>query len=177
MKEGPGPSEDSAAPAPTPSAGEETAAAQAQAAGYLEDLQRLQAEFENYRKRILKEQTELAERASVVLIGRLLAVLDDFELAVAAAESTRDFDQMLKGIELVFGELREALSSEGLKPVDAKGKKFDPTLHEAALEVPGDEVGDLVVAEVLRTGYTLKNRVLRPAMVKVTRRRSEDEGE
>jgi molecular chaperone GrpE len=170
-------SERSEAPAPETGASlsveEQLAAAQAQAAAYLEDLQRLKAEFENYRKRILKDQTDLVDRASVALVYRLLGVLDNFELAVAAAEETRDFERMLKGVELVFGELKETLASEGLKPIDAKGKRFDPNLHEAALEVPGDPEGDLFVVEVLRTGYTIKGRVLRPAMVKVARRAGE----
>jgi molecular chaperone GrpE len=137
---------------------------------YLDDLRRLKAEFENYRKRILKEQTEIVERASAALVARLLAVLDNFELAVAAAEETRDFEKMLRGVELVYGQIKEILRGEGLTPIDAKGKPFDPTLHEAAIELPGEEQGDLVVAEVLRTGYMFKNRVLRPAMVKVVRR-------
>lgn len=168
-------SEESEAPAvetgaSPPSIEEQLAAAKKEAAGYLEDLQRLKAEFENYRKRILKEQTDLVERASVALVQRLLSVLDNFELAVAAAEETRDFDRMLKGVELVFGELKETLAAVGLKPIDAKGKRFDPNLHEAAVELPGDPEGELYVDDVLRTGYTLKGRVLRPAMVKVARR-------
>lgn len=150
---------------------EQLVLAKTEAASYLNDLQRLQAEFENYRKRILKEQTDLLDHAAMALVHRLLAVLDNFELAVAAAESTRDFDRMLKGLELVFGELKEVLGSEGLEVIDAKGKPFDPTLHEAALEIPGEDEGELVVADVLRTGYTFKSRVLRPAMVKVTRRK------
>lgn len=145
--------------------------ARADADAYLEDLQRLKAEFDNYRKRIIKEQTELAERASAALVVRLLPVLDNFELAVAAAEESRDLERMLRGVELVFGELKEVLAAEGLKAIEARGKPFDPHLHEAALEVPGDEDGELVVAEVLRQGYALRGRVVRPAMVKVTRRR------
>lgn len=145
-------------------------AARSEAAAHLEDLQRLKAEFENYRKRIVKEQTEFVERASASLIIRMLAVLDNFELAVAAAESTRDFERMLKGVELVFGELKEVLAAEGLRPIEAVGKRFDPNLHEAAVEIAGEFDGDLFVADVLRAGYTLKGRVLRPAMVKVVRR-------
>jgi molecular chaperone GrpE len=137
---------------------------------HLEDLKRLKAEFENYRKRILKEQTEFAERASAGVVAALLGVLDNFDLAVAAAEETHDFEKMLRGVEMVYGELKEVLGGEGLRPIDAKGKPFDPNLHEAALEVPGSEDGELVVAEVLRPGYMLKGKVLRPAMVKVTRR-------
>lgn len=138
---------------------------------YLEDLQRLKAEFENYRKRILREQTDVVSRASAGLVSALLGVMDNFDLAVAAAEGTRDFDKMLRGVEMVYGELKEVLGAEGLQPIEAKGKPFDPNLHEAALEVPGDEDGHPVVAEVLRPGYMFKGRVLRPAMVKVIRKK------
>lgn len=152
---------------------DELTKAKQQAAAHLDDLLRLKAEFENYRKRVMREQTELVDRASVGLVARLLTVLDNFDLAVASAEESRDFEKMLRGLELVYGELREVLKHEGLQPLEAKGKRFDPNLHEAALEVPGDESGELVVAEVLRPGYSFKGKVLRPAMVKVTRTSSE----
>jgi molecular chaperone GrpE len=116
----------------------------------------------------MKEQSETAERAAAGLVSRLLAVLDNFDLAVAAAEETADFDRMRKGVEMVFGEFKEVLAGEGLESINAKGQKFDPTVHEAALEV-GEGDGDPVVAEVLRPGYYLKGRVLRPAMVKIIR--------
>jgi molecular chaperone GrpE len=151
-----------------PTVAEELAKAREDAAGYREDLQRLKAEFDNYRKRTIKEQSRLVENASVRLIGELLGVLDDFELAVAAAEETRDFDRMLKGVEMVYGELKEVLGAAGLELIDAKGKPFDPMMHEAALEAPGDGSGVNVVTEVLRNGYKFKGSVLRPAMVKVT---------
>jgi len=145
-------------------------AARAEAAGYLDDLQRLKAEFDNYRKRIVKEQTGLLERASAGLLHRLLPVLDNFELAVASAEESREFDRMLKGIEMVFGELKEVLTAEGLTAIAAKGQSFDPNYHEAALTVDGEDDGEPYVAEELRSGYTYKGRVLRPSMVKVARR-------
>ena len=145
-------------------------AARAEAAGYLDDLQRLKAEFDNYRKRIVKEQTGLLERASASLLHRLLPVLDNFELAVASAEESREFDRMLKGIEMVFGELKEVLTAEGLTAIAAKGQAFDPNYHEAALQVDGEDDGEPYVAEELRSGYTYKGRVLRPSMVKVARR-------
>ena len=151
-----------------PTVAEELAKAREEAAGYREDLQRLKAEFDNYRKRTIKEQSRLVENAAVRLIAELLGVMDDFELAVAAAEETRDFDRMLKGVEMVYGELKEVLGAAGLEPIDAKGKPFDPMLHEAALEAPGDGSGVNVVTEVLRNGYKFKGSVLRPAMVKVT---------
>jgi len=148
----------------------ELEAAKAEAASYREDLQRLKAEFDNYRKRIVKEQTSLLERASVNLVHRLLPVLDNFELAVASAEESREFDRMLKGIEMVFGELKEVLNAEGLSAIAAKGQAFDPNYHEAALTVDGQDDGEPYVAEELRSGYTYKGRVLRPSMVKVARR-------
>lgn len=159
------------APAPAVEESEELETIKAERDGYLEDLKRLKAEFENYRKRILREQTDVVSRASAGLVSALLGVMDNFDLAVAAAEETRDFDKMLRGVEMVYGELKEVLGAEGLQPIDAKGKPFDPTLHEAALEVPGDEDGHPVVAEVLRPGYMFKGRVLRPAMVKVIRKK------
>lgn len=148
----------------------------AEAAGYLDDLQRLKADFDNYRKRVLKEQTELLERGSVGLIARLLSVLDNFSLAVDAAEETHDFDRMLKGVEMVFGELNEVLRGEGLDEIRAKDEDFDPHMHEAAVQVPGDGSGELVVEEILRPGYTFKGKVLRPAMVKVTQRARSEHG-
>ncbi|MGH2770659.1 MAG: nucleotide exchange factor GrpE [Actinomycetota bacterium] len=167
-------SEESPSPDPAAVAGieDELSRARSEAATYLDDLKRLKAEFDNYRKRILKEQTILAERAAAGLVVRLLPVLDTFELAVAAAEESRDFDRMVKGVEMVFGELKEVLAAEGLGAIDAKDHPFDPNLHEAALEVPGDPDGEPFVAEVLRTGYLFKSRVLRPSMVKVTRKGS-----
>jgi molecular chaperone GrpE len=151
---------------------EEVRVANEKAAEHLADLQRLQADFANYRKRVMREQTEMVERAAGHLVNRLLSVLDSFEFAVSAAEETKDFERMLRGVEMVLGELKEVLHAEGLQTIPAKDRPFDPNLHEAALEVPGDEDGDMVVAGVLRPGYMLKGRILRPAMVKVTRRRA-----
>lgn len=141
--------------------------ARQEAASHLDHLQRLKAEFENFRKRVNKEQSQFTERASASLVGKLLPVLDNFDLAVAAAENSPDFEKMRKGVEMVYGDLKEVLASEGLEPIKAKGEAFDPTRHEAALEV-GDGQGEAVVGEVLRPGYLLNGQVLRPAMVKVT---------
>jgi molecular chaperone GrpE len=144
-------------------------AARAQAESYLDDLRRLQADFDNYRKRTLREQTARAASASQALVSRLLPVLDNFELAVSHAEQSRDFDGMLKGVEMVFGELREVLQGEGLVKIEAEGKPFDPERHEAvvAVEQEGAEPGTVV--DVVRNGYELRGRVLRPAMVKVAK--------
>jgi len=132
----------------------------------LDTSRRLQADFENYRKRVLREQTALVDRATEGLIEQLLPVLDSFELAVANLDDTVD-EKVRKGIELAFAELNGVLERAGLERVKAAGALFDPKEHDAVLQDDGD--GDPHVAEVLRTGWKLKGRVLRPAMVKVTR--------
>ena len=143
--------------------------ARADAAEYLDHLQRLKAEFDNYRKRVLKEQTRAVELASEPLVHRLLEVLDEFDLALMAAERKPDFDQFLHGVELVYAKLLDILRSEGLERIDAQGKPFDPERHEALMQ-SGEHEGEPVVADVLRQGYTLRGRVIRPAGVKVVRK-------
>ena len=136
---------------------------------YREHLQRLQAEFDNYRKRVLREQTLAVELAGEPVIRRLLEILDDFELALIAAESEPDFERFLKGVELVYAKLFDALKAEGLERIEAEGTPFDPELHEALMQT-GESEGEPHVAEVFRTGYTLRGRVLRPAGVRVERK-------
>lgn len=142
--------------------------ARAEADQYREHLQRLQAEFDNYRKRVLREQTSAVEMAAQPVISRLLEVLDDFDLALMHAQDRPDFDRFLHGVELVYAKLLDTLKAEGLERMDALGKPFDPETHEALMG-SGDGDGDPVVADVLRPGYTLKGRVLRPAGVRVER--------
>jgi molecular chaperone GrpE len=142
--------------------------ARAKAAEYLDHLRRLQAEFDNYRKRVLKEQTRSLEAASEPLVQRLLEVVDDFDLALMAAEKRPDFDKFLHGVELVYAKLLESLRSQGLERIEAQGKPFDPEQHEALMQV-GEGEGEPVVDDVLRQGYTLKGRVIRPAGVRVRR--------
>jgi molecular chaperone GrpE len=144
-------------------------AARAEAESYLDDLRRLQADFDNYRKRTLREQTARAAAASQALVAKLLPVLDNFELAVSAAEQSRDFDRMLKGVEMVFGELREVLQGEGLVKIEAEGKPFDPERHEAVVAVEQEDSEPGTVVDIVRTGYELRGKVLRPAMVKVAK--------
>lgn len=136
---------------------------------YREHLQRLAAEFDNYRKRVLKEQTRAVEMASEPLMRRLLEVVDEFELALMAAEQKPDFDRFLHGVELVYAKLLDSLRGEGLEKIEAHGRPFDPAQHEALMQ-SGESEGEPIVADVLRPGYTLKGRVIRPAGVKVVRR-------
>jgi molecular chaperone GrpE len=143
----------------------------------LDTTRRLQADFENYRKRVVREQTALVDRATEGLLEQLLPVLDSFELAVrnlGAQDSEgpgAELDQVRKGVELVYAELVGLLEKNGLQRIEADGAPFDPNEHEAVMQDDGD--GDPFVDHVLRTGWTLKGRVLRPAMVKVTRRNEE----
>lgn len=144
-------------------------ALRAEAKQYRDHLQRLQAEFANYRKRVLREQTTAVEQAARPVFRRLLEVLDDFDLALMHAQDRPDFDRFLHGVELVYAKLLDTLRAEGLEQMDAQGKPFDPENHEALMQT-GEGEGDPVVADVLRPGYTLKGRVLRPAGVRVERK-------
>jgi molecular chaperone GrpE len=158
-----------AAPAPAGDAeSSELELAKAKAAEYLDHLRRLQADFDNYRKRTIKEQTRAIDAAAEPLVQRLLEVLDDFELALMAAEQKPDFDKFLHGVELVYAKLKESLRAAGLERIEAEGKPFDPEQHEALMQTGSGE-GDPVVDDVLRQGYTLKGRVIRPSGVRVTR--------
>ncbi|MEA2522221.1 MAG: molecular chaperone GrpE [Actinomycetota bacterium] len=141
----------------------------AEAQEYLDHLRRLQAEFDNYRKRVQRELQEARELGAAPVLARLLEVLDDFELALIAAAEKPDIDRFLHGVELVYSKFTDALRAEGLERMDVQGKPFDPEQHEALMQT-GDGDGDPVVADVLRPGYTLKGRVLRPAGVRVERR-------
>jgi molecular chaperone GrpE len=129
--------------------------------------QRLQADFENYRKRVLREQTALVERATEGLIDQLLPVVDSFELAIANIGGDTDVERLRKGVELVYAELLGVLERAGLEPIAALDEPFDPNVHEAVMQEDGP--GEPRVGGVLRSGWKLKGRVLRPAMVKVTR--------
>lgn len=142
----------------------------AEAAEYLDHLQRLKAEFENYKKRLLREQTQFLELASQNLMGKLLPVLDNFELALLAAEDSQDFERLVKGIEMVYSEFKDVLHKEGLQVIESIGKQFDPQVHEAIMQVHSDEHEDNIVIDVLRQGYTFKGKIIRPAMVKVAKR-------
>jgi molecular chaperone GrpE len=143
--------------------------ARAQAAEYLDHLQRLQADFENYRKRTTRSQDRIVEAELQRFVQQLLEVLDEFDLALIAAEREPDFDGFRKGVELVYAKLADTLRTEGLERIEAEGKPFDPTEHEALMQT-GEGDGDPHVAEIFRQGYKLRGSVIRPASVRVERR-------
>jgi molecular chaperone GrpE len=134
---------------------------------YLADLQRLQADFENYRKRVLREQEAFAARATAGLVERLLPVVDDLERALEAAEH-HDEAKVIAGVRLTRDALLAALQAEGLQEIDAAGA-FDPHVHEALLSQPGGEgVEPGAILQVVQRGYRLGDKVLRPARVVVS---------
>lgn len=130
---------------------------------YKETLQRLQAEFENYRKRVEKEQAAFQQYASGEVVTQLLPLLDSFSLALSKAEK----NETTKGFELIYAQLFEMLEKQGLQKIECVGKKFDPTQHEALMQEEGEEKG--VVLEELQKGYMLHDKILRPARVKVSK--------
>ncbi|MBO8168815.1 MAG: nucleotide exchange factor GrpE [Thermoanaerobacteraceae bacterium] len=130
-------------------------------------LLRLQADFDNFRKRSRKEQEEFAKYASQNLIEKLLPVLDNFGRALEAGDdNARSFKD---GVEMIYKQLLGILEQEGLKPIEAENQPFDPNFHEAVMQVETDEYPDNTVVEELQKGYRLKNKVIRPAMVKVAK--------
>ncbi|HEX6382558.1 MAG TPA: nucleotide exchange factor GrpE [Acidimicrobiia bacterium] len=146
------------------SGGDEIARLTAERDEYLAHLQRTQAEFDNYRKRQLRDQTVHLERANASLVEQILPVLDSFELALGSGGT--DVERLRKGVELVYGELLGALEKAGLERIEALGKPFDPEEHEAVMHVE-DDGGEPGVRDVVRSGYRFKGRVIRPAMVTV----------
>jgi molecular chaperone GrpE len=147
---------------------DDLALARAQAAEYRDHLQRLQADFENFRKRTIRSQERLVETELQRFVQQLLEVLDEFDLALIAAERSPDFESFRKGVELVYAKLADTLRSEGLERIEAEGKPFDPNEHEALMQT-GEGDGEPHVAEVFRQGYKLRGSVIRPASVRVER--------
>ncbi len=123
---------------------------------YLGALRRTQADFENYRKRVMKQSADDLSRAAEALVDKLLPVLDACDGAVRHGATE---------VEPIFASLLGTLEKEGLARIDPAGEPFDPTVHEAVMHEPGE--GETVVVDVMRTGYAWKGRVIRPAMVKV----------
>lgn len=138
---------------------------------YLDHLKRLKAEFENYKKRMVKERQQIVTWAIEDLIKEFLPVLDDLERAIDSASISQDFSSLIQGIKMVYDHFKQLLKKKGLEEISSQGEEFDPNLHEAIMRIESDEHPDNVVVEEMRKGYKFKDRVLRPAMVKVNRRK------
>lgn len=131
-------------------------------------LLRAQADFDNFRRRTQKEKEELAQYASSKLLTQLLPIVDNFERALTAASGSGDSESLAKGVDMIFRQLQGVLEQEGLKSMDTVGQPFNPEFHQAVMQVESDEHEEGTVVEELQKGYTLKDKVLRPAMVKVS---------
>jgi len=130
-------------------------------------LQRLQAEFENYKKRIEREKAEYKKYVVAEFIQKLLPVLDSFELAL---RNTNDNEKFMKGVELIYAQLYGVLEAEGLRPIKAVDEKCDPYKHEVLLKQESDKEEDTILEE-LQKGYMLNNFVLRHSKVKVSEKK------
>jgi molecular chaperone GrpE len=142
--------------------------ARSKADEYLAGLQRERAEFANYRRRTSEEREAMLGLAGEDLIRKVLALADDFDLAIDSRPATIATDPWVEGVTAIDRKLRALLESEGVRQVDASpGKPFDPREHEAIANVRGSSRGDGEIVEEIRRGYRLRDRVVRPALVAV----------
>jgi molecular chaperone GrpE len=152
------------------SAASETEKLRAERDALLDRLARLQAEFDNARKRAVREQQEFREYAAADVIKNFLPILDSFERALkAGGDSNSNSNEFRNGIELIYRQFQDALQKIGVQPIVSVGQPFDPRVHEAVEMVDTTEVPDHHVLDELQRGYKYKERLLRPAMVRVAR--------
>ena len=140
-----------------------------------ENWVRTAADFENFKKRAAREKTEAAQYANSSLLQKILPVLDNFEMALAAAQNVKDekLASLQSGVGMIQQQLKSALAESGLEEIDAAGKVFDPTLHEAISQQESADVPEGHVLQQIRKGYKLKERLLRAATVVVAKKPSE----
>lgn len=151
---------------------EEIEALKGQVDGLNKDLQekkdrllRLQADFDNFRRRSAKEREEISAVVTQNFCKDMLPLLDNFERAMAA--ETKDVEAFQKGVEMIFTQFQEILKKNGFEHIEAVGQKFDPNFHQAVMRVEDPEKEDDTVAQELQKGYMVKGRVIRPSMVQV----------
>jgi len=132
---------------------------------------RLQAEFDNARKRWHRDRAEIVKYASEDLVCNLLNIVDDLERSLELSQQKHeDFTAFLKGVEMILAHLHDLLKKNGVVPMEAKGKKFDPNFHEPLLQVENDEVEENTVLAEMQKGYTLNGKVIRTAKVQVSKK-------
>ena len=137
---------------------------------YFDKFLRLQADFDNYKKRLDRDKIEFIKFANEEIIVEMLRIVDDFERAVEAGKTKHDFDVLYKGVEMIWKDLREFLKQKGVKEIEAKGKPFDPHAHEAMMQEEREDCPEDHVIEELQKGYVLNGRVIRPVKVKVAKK-------
>ncbi len=129
---------------------------------------RSQADFENYKKRSAREKEQAIKYANSSLLERLVGIIDNFELGLAAAKEQRADSPIYSGMVLVQKQLNDLLAENGLQPIEAEGKTFDPNLHEAIAHEPNKQIPEGTVLRQVRRGYRLRDRLLRPSRVVVS---------
>ncbi len=144
---------------------------------YLDQLLRTKAEFMNYQKRVAKEHESTAQFAVQNLILDFLPELDNFDRALKLADNSKDFDKFVEGIKLIEEQLFKVLGKCGVEPIETEGKAFDPNLHEAVMEEENNEMPHHTIIDEFQRGFLLKERVIRPSKVKVSKRTIEEDGE
>lgn len=144
-------------------------AANAKAAEYLDGWQRARADFANYKKRIERENADLSQNVAAETLARFLPVLDDFDLAMKNAPTEGEAAKWSEGVALVYRKFNTLLENNNIKRIDALGKPFDPNFHDAVVHEDSPDHPSGTVIDVLRQGYKLGERVLRPALVKVAK--------
>ncbi len=133
-------------------------------------LLRMTAEFDNFRKRSAREKEEYRKFAVEQVIIELLEVYDNFERALESAKQADDISSIIKGVEMVFKQFTGILEKEGLQKIECEGTEFDPYLHEAMMHVEHPEHDENIVVDVCKPGYYLHTKVIRPAMVTVSKK-------
>lgn len=157
------------AAAPEPPASGEVEALRAQASEANDMYLRTLAQFQNYKRRTNDDIQRQIQEGNEKLIQQILPSLDDFDLAIAAARKTESYEQLIGGVEAVARKLTETLARQGVEVIPALGQQFDATVHEAVMLDEDTDQPDETVTGELRKGYTLKGRVIRPALVKVAK--------
>ncbi len=138
-----------------------------------ETLKRLQADYENYKKRVEKQKEEFTKYANADFASKLLPILDNLSLALR--NTSTEQKEFVKGMELIYSEFIDVLKAEGLEMIDAEGKKFDPYLHEALMQEESDKEPETITEE-LQKGYIFKDRVLRHTKVKLAKKKDDKNG-
>ena len=130
-------------------------------------LTRQMAEFDNYRKRTEKEKTAMYEIGAKEVVEKILPVVDNFERGLAAVPEDKKDDSFVAGMEMIYKQIMTSLEEIGVKPIEAVGKEFNPEFHNAVMHIEDEELGENIVAEEFQKGYTYRESVVRPSMVKV----------
>ena len=148
---------------------------QQKAQEYLRQLKYLQADFDNYRKRMERQIQELTIRCNEKLVAELLWFLDDLERAIESGKKSTDQSALLKGVEMIHKNLVRMLEKEGVEQIDAIGKSFDPNIHELGTKIPRNDCEEGLVLEEVRKGFAYKGRVLRPCIVNISCIKNDEE--